>query len=63
MTRQKNGTWKLTDSEMNLFAIFAFEASERYTALGCTALSKEAAEKQTEIHNILNEAGFYKDCE
>ena len=63
MTRQKNGIWKLTDAEMNHFAILAFEASERLAQQGCHATSKDAAAKQMEIHNTLEAAGYYKDCE
>lgn len=61
MTRQKNGTWKLTDSEMNYFAILAYEASDRYTEIGMNALSKGAEEKAQEIHAILDKAGYYDD--
>lgn len=61
MTRQKNGIWKLTDSEMNLFSMLAQEASEQYAAVGCNALSKDASRRSTEIFNILDKAGYYDD--
>lgn len=61
MTRQKNGIWKLTDAEMNLVSIFAFEAGERYDLQGCHALSEDAYKRSNEIYRILDEAGFYKD--
>lgn len=59
MKRQKNGTWKLTDAEMNYFSILAYEASERYAAIGMNALSKGAEEKAKEIYTVLDEAGHY----
>ena len=59
MTRQKNGIWKLTDSEMNYIALLAGEAEERYEQIGLNALLKEAREIHAEIHNILVKAGYY----
>lgn len=63
MTRQKNGIWKLTDAEMIFFLMLAYEASESYTAIGMNGLSKAAEKQAQEIFNILDEAGYYKDCE
>lgn len=61
MTRQKNGIWKLTDAEMNLISILAYEAGEHYDNQRCYALSDDARKKSDEIYRILDEAGFYKD--
>lgn len=61
MKRQKNGMWKLTDAEMNLISILAYEAGEHYDNIGCYALSDDARKKSDEIYRILDEAGFYKD--
>lgn len=63
MTRQKNGIWKLTDSEMNYFAILASEAKERYAQLGLNALQGKAKATNLTIYHTLLEAGFYDDKE
>lgn len=59
MTRQKNGLWKLTDEEMLSFAIYASEAKERYSSLGMEALKTEANKCSEEIHDKLDEIGYF----
>ena len=61
MTRQKNGIWKLTDADMNYLSMLAYEASERYTAIGMNALAKGAEKQAQEIFSILGKAGYYDD--
>lgn len=60
MKRQKNGTWKLTDSEMNYFSILAHEASEQYARLGLNALQEKAKKTGKDIYYTLINAGYYK---
>ena len=62
MTRQKNGVWKLTDSEMNYFVIYAMRAADMYDLEGYKALSKAACEKGREISNTLKNVGYYANC-
>lgn len=61
MKRQKNGTWKLTDAEMNLFSILAFEARERYESIGKNALAKNAHKISHQIYDVLDSAGYYNE--
>ena len=61
MIRQKNGTWKLTDSEMNLLSIYAYEAKQRMDSMGCYASAEEALETHNTIYELLEKAGYYKE--
>lgn len=61
MTRQKNGTWKLTDSEMNLFSIVLHESADRRNELGLPATAQYHREKAIEIFEILEKVGYYKE--
>lgn len=60
MIRQKNGTWKLTDEEMNLISIYAQEASDAFARRGMNGMANEAKENSNSIYSILNQAGLYK---
>lgn len=52
MTRQKNGTWKLTEEEMRTFVILAYEAAENYDKMHLDSL----AQKTREIRKSIIEA-------
>lgn len=61
MVRLKNGTWKLTDAEMNLLSILAGEAEERYVQIGMYALANNARRVGKEIFDTLDNVGYYDD--
>ena len=46
---------------LNTLALFSTEASERYYGLGLYALAASAKSCAEEIHDQLNELGFYKE--
>lgn len=60
MIRQKNGTWKLTDDEMNFLSICASEATHYFDSTQSYGLSEQARETGIKIYEILEQAGFYK---
>lgn len=59
MTRQKNGTWKLTDEEMLMFSIYASKARDAYRKEGCNAIADEANKFHNNIYDTLDSVGFY----
>ena len=59
MKRQKNGLWKLTDSEMNYLCCLAGEAEQKYRMIGLHALEKEAGRWRHEVYKTLDDNGFY----
>ena len=61
MNRQKNGTWKLSDIEMNLLSIYAYEAKKCFDRVGKHALADKALETHNAIYEILEKAGYYKE--
>ena len=60
MKRQNNGIWKLTDEEMNLLSIYAYESTHYFDSTGSHGLSEQAREISNQIYEILEQAGFYK---
>jgi hypothetical protein len=61
MKRQKNGFWKLTDSEMNNICCIMNVGEERYRELNYPALAESTKELSDEIYNILNSVGYYNN--
>ena len=59
MTRQKNGTWKLTDKEMLMFSIYAAEARNGYRKQGLNAIAEEANNFHNNIYDTLDRIGYY----
>ena len=49
MTRQKNGIWKLTDEEMEMYLIYASIAYEKYKSDGRYEDAKQAINIGSEI--------------
>ncbi len=60
MKRQNNGIWKLTDEEMDMLSIFAYESSKSFYKAGNDQLSEHAREISDEIYEILEQIGYYK---
>ena len=52
-------TWTLTDKEMNALLRLAWDAQASYSEKGWTKMAREAAELAAEIHDTLEDAGFY----
>lgn len=55
------GTLDLTANQLCFIAIWAFEASERYSQCGSYSLAKAARDTSIEIHNALEAHGFFDD--
>lgn len=58
MTRNNNGVWELSDTEMNVFLRYAFTASDGYGDKYPT-LADEAEQIGDFIYEQLDKAGFY----
>lgn len=59
MTRNANGTWTLTDDEMNSLSIYANEAADRYSLQCMEGLANAARTTASTVYEQLKAAGFY----
>ena len=59
MFRRPDGTWTLSDREMNKFAMALYEASGSYDNKGCSSLGREMYALWNKITDVLQECGYY----
>lgn len=57
----KQGEIKADESLLNLIAIYAGEARNRYRSVGFNSIAAEADEVANAIHNALDAKGYYDD--
>lgn len=61
MKRQKNGTWKLSDDDMNFISIALTEAAIRMKATGAPGIGSMMENMSDMIYEELKKGGFYED--
>lgn len=52
-----------TMAVLNQISIWAHEASERYTSIGCNALSKTAKNASNDMYEVLESKSYFKAFE
>lgn len=62
MKKNKNGTWTLTDDEMNFVSLYMDEAHLSFVRRKRLALADDAYEKSVFIYNQLKKSGYYDNC-
>lgn len=59
MIKNNDGTWTLTDEQMNKFIIYMAAAHYHYGKIGKPEKAYEVYQIQQEIYDKLDDAGYY----